>query len=95
MASKEATSVWLLHVLMLYLDINKKHMTNIKLNTYESNPEWNSMEIFRKHNNWHISSYSDGDVEIECHTDHNGSEVLILNQDELRQVIAFLQTKLK
>lgn len=70
-------------------------MERIKTNTYESNPEWNSMEIFQKWSNWHISSHSDGDVEIECHTDQNGSEYLILNQDELRQMIAFLQTKLR
>lgn len=70
-------------------------MEKIRVNTYENNPEWNSMEIFQKCSNWHISSHNDGDVEIELWTIHNGSEVLILNQDELRQMIAFLQTKLR
>lgn len=70
-------------------------MPVIKINKYESNPEWNSMEISQNWNNWHISSHNNGDVEIECYTDQNGSEILFLNQEQLKQVIEFLQTKLK
>ncbi|MCE5224869.1 MAG: hypothetical protein LLG05_03325 [Porphyromonadaceae bacterium] len=66
-------------------------MPKIKINTYESNPEWDNMEIEQ---NWNISSHANGDVEIECTTE-NGSEYLFLNQDELKQFIAFLQTKVK
>lgn len=69
-------------------------MTKIKSKIYESNPEWNSLEINQNWSNWHISSLPNGEVEIECYTE-NGSEHLFLNQDELKQVIAFLQTKLK
>ncbi len=70
-------------------------MSRIQINTFESNPNWNSLEIKQKWSTWNVSSFSDGDVEIECHTDQNGSEHLILNQDELKQFIAFLQTKVK
>ena len=70
-------------------------MTKIKSKIYKSISEWNSMEIKQTWSTWNISSHPDGDVEIECYTDDNRTEVLILNQDELRQVIAFLQTKLK
>jgi len=70
-------------------------MSRIKINTYESNPEWNLLEIKQNWSTWYVSSFVDGDVEIECYTDQNGSEHLILNQDELKQFIAFLQTKVK
>jgi hypothetical protein len=67
----------------------------IKINTYESNPEWDNMEIEQKWSTWNVSSFpGNNDVEIECTTE-NGSEYLFLNQDELKQFIAFLQTKVK
>ena len=69
-------------------------MTKIKINTYESNPEWDNMEIKQRWSTWNVSSHHDGDVEIECNT-QNESSSLILNQDELKQFIAFLQTKVK
>ena len=69
-------------------------MERIRLNTYETNPDWNSLEIKSNGETWGISSYTDGEVEIECHYG-NGSEHLILNQDELRVLIDFLQTKLR
>jgi hypothetical protein len=69
-------------------------MTKIKITTYESNPDWDTLEIEQKFSNWDVSSYLDGDVEIECNT-QNESSSLILNQDELKQFIAFLQTKVK
>jgi hypothetical protein len=69
-------------------------MSKITINEYKSIPEWNNMEIKGKWSTWGISSYPDGDVEIECASGH-GSENLILNQDELKQFIAFLQTKIK
>lgn len=56
--------------------------------------EWNSMSISGKWNTWNIIGHSDGDVEIECES-RDGSEYLILNQDELKRVIEFLQSKLK
>lgn len=56
--------------------------------------EWNSMSISGKWSTWNVTGHSDGDVEIECETS-DGSEYLILNQDELKRVIEFLQSKLK
>jgi hypothetical protein len=70
-------------------------MSRIQINNFETNPEWSSLEIKQRWSTWNVSSFSDGDVEIECFTDQNGSEYLILNQDELKQFIAFLQTKVK
>ena len=65
----------------------------IKITKYENNPEWDSLEVKGKWTNWGITSYSNGDVKIKCCSDSNGSEYLILNQDELKQVIEFLQSK--
>ena len=69
-------------------------MTKIKITTYEYNPDWNTLEIEQKFSNWAVSSYPDGEVEIECNT-QNESSSFHLNQDELKQFIAFLQTKVK
>jgi len=66
----------------------------IKINKYESNPEWDNLEINDKGEEWTISSHSDGDVEIECF-DTDGHRYLFLNQDELKQVIEFLQSKVR
>ena len=60
---------------------------------YENKPEWNRLEIKGKWIKWTISSYSDGDVEIEAAGDDT-TRYLILNQDELKQVIEFLQSKI-
>jgi len=70
-------------------------MSRIQIHNFETKPEWSSLEIKQRWSTWHVSSFVDGDVEIECFTDQNGSEHLILNQDELKQFIAFLQTKVK
>ena len=69
-------------------------MTERITETNFENNDWNSMSISGKWTNWNITGYSDGDVEIECETS-DGSEHLILNQDELKRVIKFLQSKLK
>ena len=62
--------------------------------TNYDNAEWNSMSISGRWSTWNISGCSDGDVEIECES-RDGAEHLILNQSELRQVIEFLQSKLR
>jgi hypothetical protein len=64
----------------------------IKIIKFESNPVWNTMEIKGKWNSLEISSYSDGDVELEFSTSEDTGHI-ILNQDELKQMIEFLQTK--
>jgi hypothetical protein len=69
-------------------------MAEIKITRYDSNPNWDSMSLKQKWSEWEVSSHSDGDIEIECITDA-GSSTLILNQDELKQFIQFLQEKVK
>ncbi len=63
--------------------------------TFDNNPQWNTIEIKQKWSTWTVSGHSDGDIDIECHTDDNGSEHLFLNQTELKEMIAFLQTKIQ
>jgi len=70
-------------------------MPKIELKTYEDLPEWNSMEIKNPWSTWVIDSYPEGAVEIRCYDNVTSPKVVILNQDELKQVIAFLQTKVK
>ena len=68
----------------------------IKITKYEDNPEWNLLEINDKWTQWTISSYSDGNVEIESWDKREGiNKHLFLNQEELKQVIEFLQSKVK
>lgn len=69
-------------------------MSKINIYTYENNPEWNHLEVAGRYADWSVNSYMDGDVEIECST-NDGSNSLILNQEELKQFIQFLQTKVK
>jgi hypothetical protein len=65
----------------------------IKITKYESTPEWNSMEIKGKWNSMEISSDSDGVVEFEFSTSADTGGSVFLDQDELKQLIEFLQTK--
>ena len=65
----------------------------IQIIKYKNNPEWNVLEINTKNTQWSISSHLDGDVDIECYNFNTYGSVLILNQDELKQVIEFLQSK--
>jgi hypothetical protein len=66
----------------------------IKINKFESTPEWNSMEIKGKWNSMEISSDSDGIIELEFSTSEDRGSVF-LDQDELKQLIEFLQTKVR
>jgi hypothetical protein len=67
-------------------------MKQIKITRYDFNPQWDTMEIKQKHSDWSICSHGDGDVEIEC-TTSDGSNHLFLSQDELKQLIQFLNEK--
>jgi len=67
-------------------------MEKIKIIRYDFNPQWDTMGFKQKHSDWSICSHGDGDVEIEC-TNEDGSSHLFLNQDELKQLIQFLQEK--
>lgn len=59
---------------------------------YEDRPEWDRIDIKQKYSEWTIDGCHDGDVEIHCSSDDN-SYSLFVNQDELKQLIEFLQSK--
>ena len=63
-----------------------------KITKYEDRPEWDRIDIKQKYSEWTIDSCLDGDVEIHCSSDDN-SYSLFVNQDELKQLIEFLQSK--
>jgi hypothetical protein len=69
-------------------------MSKLEITRYETNPEWDRINIKQKWSEWIIEGCLDGDVEIHCSTD-DSSNSLFLNQDELKQVIEFLQSKVK
>ena len=58
------------------------------------NTNHSKLEVNRPWAEWCMSSYEDGDVEIEVMTDRDSNQ-LILNQTELKQVIEFLKSKVK
>ena len=60
---------------------------------YEDRPEWDRIDIKQKWSDWTIDGCHDGDVEIACHTNDSGAHSLFINQDELKQLIEFLQSK--
>ena len=72
-------------------------MTNerFKVTKYEDNPDWDRIDIKQKWSEWTIEGHSDGDVEFSCYADDNSSESLFINQDELKQLIEFLQSKVR
>lgn len=72
-------------------NVNQKGLEVI---TYENNPEWNRLEVNNKYDQWTISSCSNGDIEIECFNSTDGGKYLFLNQEELKQVIEFLQSRI-
>ncbi len=55
---------------------------------------WESLHIRRRWETWEIHQWHDGDVEISCERDE-GTSSLILSQEELKKIIAFLQSKVK
>jgi hypothetical protein len=69
-------------------------MSKLEITRYEGKPEWDRIDVKQKWSEWCIEGYLDGDVGITCHTGR-GDEVLFLNQEELKQFIEFLQSKVK
>lgn len=59
---------------------------------YEDHPEWDRIDIKKKWSEWCIECCKDGDISIECRIDDN-TNTLFLNQDEVKQLIEFLQEK--
>lgn len=60
------------------------------------NPEvWEQLEIVGRWSTWTIDSVGhQGDVDISCE-EGNDTHSLFLSQDELKEVIAFLQKQIK
>ena len=59
------------------------------------NTEYETLEIKQKYNEWNINRLCD-EVIIECWDDDgNGSTALVLNQEELKTLVAFLQKQIK
>jgi len=69
-------------------------MRNFTVTKYKDNPEWDRIDIKLRFEEWSIDSTSGGDIEIMC-SDIHGNHSLFLNQDELKQLIEFLQSKVK
>lgn len=66
----------------------------ITVTKYENKPEWDRLEIKGKWEEWTISGCSGNSIEIEGREVQNNNFIhLYLNQDELKQVIEFLQSK--
>lgn len=61
---------------------------------HEGHDQWETLQFKFKWETWEITQHSDGDVEISC-DDDEGTKCLFLNQEELKQVITFLQSKVK
>lgn len=70
-------------------------MTNerFEVTKYKDHPEWDRINIKQTSSEWCIDGCKDGDVEFSCHPHESGTCSLFLNQDELKQVIEFLQEK--
>ena len=64
-----------------------------KVTKYEDHPDWDRIDIKQKWSDWTIDGCLDGDVEISCHTNDSGDHSLFVKQDELKQLIEFLQSK--
>ena len=66
-----------------------------RMKIHNEGHEWEMMEINSRWAQWTIESAGvGGDVVIECCED-NSTSYLSLTQDELKQVIAFLQKQIK
>lgn len=64
-----------------------------KITKFEDHPEWDHITIKDRWDEWTIDS-NNGDVEISNFSEENGTKSLFLNQDELKQLIQFLQSKI-
>jgi hypothetical protein len=69
-------------------------MSKLEITRYENNPEWDRIDVKTKWADWTIESYPQDYVSIVCNIGR-GPEHLFLDQEELKQVIEFLQSKVK
>lgn len=64
-------------------------------NRFTKNQNYDVLTIKTKWSEWTIDGYIDGSVEINHHSEDGGSSSLLLNQEELKEFIKFLQLKVK
>jgi len=69
-------------------------MTTERIKILHEGESWERLQIERRLETWEVSQCLDGDVEISC-DGSDGTTCLFLSQDELKQVIAFLQKQVK
>lgn len=65
----------------------------VKIETFK-NPYYNTFTAKSRWAKWAIEVLDDEDITIICQHEH-GSDLLILNQEELKQLIVFLNTLVK
>jgi hypothetical protein len=67
---------------------------NKQIQIFHEGKPWECLRIQTKWETWEIGQCTDSDIEITCEgTD--GITTLFLSQDELKEVVAFLQSKVK
>ena len=69
-------------------------MTN-QIQILNQGESYETLHIRRRWSIWEIQQDHDGDVEISCEESGACAAHLMLSQDELKQVIEFLQSKVK
>jgi hypothetical protein len=67
----------------------------IKITTYPKNQNLDVLKIKTKWSEWTVDGCSDGTVEINHHSVDDSSASLFLTQEELKEFIEFLQSKIK
>jgi hypothetical protein len=71
-------------------------MTSERIKIHNEGCEFEMLEINTKWEQWTIDSAGvGGDVVIECYSRQDGAFYLSLSQDELIQVVSFLQKQIK
>lgn len=56
--------------------------------------KYESLEIKRKYNEWNVTKGCDGDVCIECEDANFGNQALVLNQEDIKTLVTFLQKQI-
>jgi hypothetical protein len=69
-------------------------MSKLQIIKNESNPKLDQIKVKNKWATWTIQEHPQDYVSINCNIGR-GPEHLFLDQDELKQVIEFLQSKVK
>lgn len=68
--------------------------TESRIKILHEGTDWERLEIKRRWETWEVSRCHDGDIEISCEGS-DGTAMLFLSQEELKEFIAFLQKNVK